>query len=104
MQHVTLNKTVRSSVPGTGFWEQYKTDTKSSVFQPNILILIHYYCYRYACSKSGHIFEVDLKKVAIHHVRRLLPLTKSHNRDKHRGNTVTVPNTFEFYGKIIENN
>lgn len=26
---------------------------------------------RYACSKSGHILEVDYRKVAVHHVRRL---------------------------------
>ncbi|KAK7003519.1 WD repeat-containing protein 90 [Biomphalaria glabrata] len=30
----------------------------------------------YACTKSGHIFEIDYSKLAIHHVRRLLPLHK----------------------------
>ncbi|CAL1536659.1 unnamed protein product [Lymnaea stagnalis] len=28
----------------------------------------------YACTKSGHIFEMDYNKLTIHHVRRLLPL------------------------------
>ncbi|KAH9513092.1 WD repeat-containing protein 90 [Bulinus truncatus] len=28
----------------------------------------------FACTKSGHIFEIDYNRLAIHHVRRLLPL------------------------------
>nr|KAG5713870.1 hypothetical protein BaRGS_024497 [Batillaria attramentaria] len=29
---------------------------------------------RYACCRSGHVFEIDYHKVAVHHVRRLLPI------------------------------
>jgi len=29
----------------------------------------------YAGSRSGHVFEVDYRKVAIRHVRRLQPVT-----------------------------
>ncbi|KAK7508050.1 hypothetical protein BaRGS_00001015, partial [Batillaria attramentaria] len=28
----------------------------------------------YACCRSGHVFEIDYHKVAVHHVRRLLPI------------------------------
>ena len=28
----------------------------------------------YACTKTGHIFEVDYRKVNISHVRRILPV------------------------------
>ncbi|XP_077979468.1 WD repeat-containing protein 90-like [Glandiceps talaboti] len=31
----------------------------------------------YACTKSGHIFEIDYARVSIVHVRRLLPIDKS---------------------------
>ncbi|XP_064636675.1 WD repeat-containing protein 90-like [Lineus longissimus] len=36
----------------------------------------------YACSRSGHIFEINYKKMAIQHVRRLLPAVKKKNREK----------------------
>ncbi len=29
----------------------------------------------YACSKSGHLFEVDVKNVTLVRVRKLLPIT-----------------------------
>lgn len=30
--------------------------------------------FSYACSRSGHMFEIDYQKVAVRHVRRLLPI------------------------------
>ncbi|XP_052262541.1 WD repeat-containing protein 90-like isoform X2 [Dreissena polymorpha] len=36
----------------------------------------------YACSRSGHIFEIDLKKVSVQHVRRLLPNEARSDKDK----------------------
>ncbi|XP_013393034.1 WD repeat-containing protein 90-like [Lingula anatina] len=37
----------------------------------------------YACSRSGHIFEIDYQKMAIHHVRRLKPNDpRTSSRDK----------------------
>ncbi|KAK3091415.1 hypothetical protein FSP39_019740, partial [Pinctada imbricata] len=36
----------------------------------------------YACSRSGHVFEIDLKKVCIQHVRRLLPNDNRATKDK----------------------
>jgi hypothetical protein len=40
------------------------------------------FCYRYACSRSGHIFEIDIKKVCVQHVRRLLPNEARSDKDK----------------------
>ncbi|KAJ8318923.1 hypothetical protein KUTeg_004014 [Tegillarca granosa] len=37
----------------------------------------------YACSRSGHIFEIELQKVSIQHVRRLLPNESRTVKDKH---------------------
>lgn len=37
---------------------------------------------RYACSRTGHIFEIDIKKVNIQHVRRLLPNETRSDKDK----------------------
>ncbi|XP_053384270.1 WD repeat-containing protein 90-like isoform X2 [Mercenaria mercenaria] len=36
----------------------------------------------YACSRSGHIFEIDIKKVCVQHVRRLLPNESRSDKDK----------------------
>lgn len=36
----------------------------------------------YACSRSGHIFEIELQKVAIRHVRRLLPNMSKSSKDQ----------------------
>jgi len=49
-------------------------DSKCLVyFGYKCLIVVICLCdgHRYACSKSGHIFEVDYRKVAVRHVRRL---------------------------------
>lgn len=40
---------------------------------------------RYACSKTGHVFEIDLQKVTIKHVRRLLPNENKAGKDKQKG-------------------
>lgn len=40
-------------------------------------ISIVWYCdCRFACSKSGHIFEIDHKKMSIANIHRLLPRTR----------------------------
>ncbi|KAK6171134.1 hypothetical protein SNE40_019389 [Patella caerulea] len=36
----------------------------------------------YACSKSGHVIKIDYQKVAVQHVRRLLPVNKKSTKDK----------------------
>ncbi|CAH1794798.1 unnamed protein product [Owenia fusiformis] len=38
----------------------------------------------YVCSRSGHIFEINYRKVAIHHVRRLLPVDKRHRNKREK--------------------
>ena len=45
-------------------------------FDLHMMYLIHL-CFRYACSKSGHIFEVDYKKVTVSHVRQLHAVVKN---------------------------
>lgn len=53
----------------------------------------------YACSKTGHVFEIDLQKVTIKHVRRLLPNENKAGKDKQKGtglaiNCMSVNETF----------
>ncbi|XP_041363253.1 WD repeat-containing protein 90-like isoform X2 [Gigantopelta aegis] len=36
----------------------------------------------YACSRSGHVFEIDYQKVSLRHVRRLLPTERKSSRGK----------------------
>lgn len=49
--------------------------------------------FSYACSRSGHMFEIDYQKVAVRHVRRLLPIyAKEKNKDSIRsGQFITIP-------------
>ena len=44
-----------------------------------------YFVFSYACSKTGHVFEIDLQKVTIKHVRRLLPNESKAGKDKQKG-------------------
>ncbi|KAL5019432.1 hypothetical protein ScPMuIL_003485, partial [Solemya velum] len=54
----------------------------------------------YACSRSGHIFEIDLKKVCIHHTRRLLPVENRTDKQTFRSgagiaiNSMSINETF----------
>ncbi|XP_056017616.1 WD repeat-containing protein 90-like isoform X2 [Ostrea edulis] len=53
----------------------------------------------YACSKTGHVFEIDLQKVSIKHVRRLLPNENKASKEKQKGtglaiNSMSVNETF----------
>ena len=45
--------------------------------------------FRYACSRSGHIFEIDIQKVSILHVRRLLPAESRTDKQTFRSGNIT---------------
>ena len=61
--------------------------------------------FSYACSKTGHVFEIDLQKVTIKHVRRLLPNESKAGKDKQKGgpsHSVQIPIVTHVYlGKLL---
>lgn len=62
-----------------------------------------YFVFSYACSKTGHVFEIDLQKVTIKHVRRLLPNESKAGKDKQKGgllsHSVQIP--IVYLGKLL---